>query len=206
MRARLAVYYSGQAIELREVVLKNKPEQMLAVSPKGTVPVMLVDGAVIDESLEIMQWSLERNDPDGWLESVDGSVIENHLIKELDDDFKPLLDKYKYFDRHPEYTQEEHLQQALPFLKRLNNRIKSSSGQYLDGDCMSALDAAVFPFIRQFANSDLKRFTELALHDLQSWLETCVADDLFLSVMKKYPAWTAQESNSILLKQNMQTV
>ena len=199
MRARLALYYAGQTVELREVVLKDKPEQMLAASSKGTVPVLVDHNAVIDESLDIMRWALSRSDPHQWLTSNCGDLNEDALIKEHDQEFKPLLDRYKYFDRHPEKSQEEHLQSAIPFLQDLETRIKrDGDGKFLIRSQMSVQDMAIFPFIRQFANSDIGRFSQLELPYLQRWLQACLAMPLFTNIMAKYDQWDEAANNSVL--------
>ncbi len=195
MRARLAVLYAKQTVELREVVLKNKPPELLAASPKATVPVLVVDDQVIDESLGIMQWALERHDPDQWLFGVDDSVLADELIHRNDNEFKPALDRYKYFDRHPEFEQEHYLQQALPFLQDLERRLIENN--YLTSNNFSALDAAIFPFVRQFAHCDLSRFAQLNLPALQAWLEVCKSSDMFRDIMFKYPAWSSTDNNGV---------
>lgn len=206
MRARIAVYYSQQQVELREVVLKDKPPQLLTASPKGTVPVLVSSEGVIEESIEIMQWALERSDPQQWLSAVDGDLLANALVRQCDLEFKPVLDKYKYFDRYPEQSQAFYFNQALPFLKILDEKIKSnvsigSTQAYLGGDSFGVLDAAIFPFIRQFAFSDKLRFDELTLTHLQAWLELCLNVTLFKNVMKKYPKWSLEEGNSVIFGQ-----
>ncbi|KZY32272.1 hypothetical protein A3730_18670, partial [Alcanivorax sp. HI0044] len=132
MRARLAILFAGLQVELREVTLKNKPAQMLAISPKGTVPVLLLaDGAVIQESRDIMVWALEQQDPQGLL---DATVLDqaNALIEQNDNEFKYWLDRYKYADRHVEMTQTEYRQRGEGFLRVLEALLESRA--YLLGD------------------------------------------------------------------------
>ena len=204
MRARLAIFYSGLQVELREVVLKNKPPSMLDASAKGTVPVLVLEDKVIDESLDIMQWSLMQNDREDWLAGTplnleNQSLADDELIKQHDIEFKPLLDRYKYFDRHPDKTQEEHLMVALPFLEELENRIRlKGDGKFLALDRFSIQDAAIFPFIRQFAHSDLKRFSALNLPLLQQWLNACLESSLFKQIMLKYEPWSELSNNAVL--------
>ena len=200
MRARLAIYYSGVSVELREVVLKSKPPEMLEASSKGTVPVLVLDSHVIDESIDIMQWALSQNDPGRWLEGVDHRLQTHDLVLEHDQDFKPKLDQYKYFDRYPEFSQEDYLQRALPFLVKLDQLIQDHRG-FLAADQFSALDAAIFPFIRQFAQCDRPRFAKLDLVDLHVWLDRCLSGDLFVRIMPKYPAWSAQDNNAVVFGQ-----
>jgi len=128
-------------------------------------------------------------------------VLEHDLIREHDEEFKPKLDRYKYADRYPEHSQEAYLQQALWFLEDLEQRLLINAGN-LAGQSFSALDAAIFPFIRQFAHCDLNRFGELKLPNLQAWLQACLAMPLFASVMPKYTPWSSELQNSIAFGQH----
>lgn len=193
IRARLALVYSGISVEIREIHLKHKPSQMLAISAKGTVPVLqLPDGTVIDESLDIMQWALAQNDPDHWLDM--GENLEK-LIQWNDGDFKTYLDRYKYADRYPEYSQAYYRNQAEQFLVELENRLKLTP--YLAGDHVSLLDAAIFPFIRQFAAVDNEWFAASAYRQINNWLDGLLQSGLFNAVMTKYRVWDG--SNKTLL-------
>lgn len=143
MRARLAIRHAMIKVELREIELRSKPTQMLAASPKGTVPVLvLADGAVIDESLDIMRWALQQNDPGEWLQVNDFEA----LIQTNDSSFKYNLDRYKYADRYPEYPAGFYRQQGELFLAELERRLMRT--QYLCGSYFSIADAAIAPFIR----------------------------------------------------------
>jgi len=189
MRARMAIAASRQTCALREVVLRNKPPEMIAVSPKGTVPVLVLpDQRVIDESLEIMQWVLSRDDPEGWLAPLKYDRDDSEaLIAENDGPFKEALDRYKYPTRY-ENTDPLHCRtQGLAFLKKLNTRLLESA--YLCGDVFTIADAAIAPFIRQFANNDREWFNVLDLPGVQNWLQTILESERFLGVMEKYPAW-----------------
>ena len=154
IRARLALNVSDIAIELREVVLRNKPESLLTASPKGSVPVLILpDGFVIDESWDIMLWALHQSDPEGWLgENAAYVNIAKPLIIKNDSTFKYYLDRYKYPDRYPEHSQIYYRTQAEIFLQELEFRLNAST--YLFGDTMSIADAGILPFIRQFASVD----------------------------------------------------
>jgi len=189
MRARLALHASGVAIELREVALRSKPENMLAVSPKGTVPVLVLpDGRVIDESWEIMLWALHQHDPDGWLGNDDACVdAATALIIENDTTFKNNLDRYKYPDRYPEHTQTHYRTQAEIFLQGLENRLRAAP--CLLGDTLSIADAGVFPFVRQFAGVDKDWFAQAPYASLHRWLKNFLISERFAAVMKKYPPW-----------------
>ena len=195
MRARLGVLFAGLQVELREVTLKNKPAQMLAISPKGTVPVLrLADGAVIDESRDIMVWALEQQDPQGLL---DATVLDqaNALIEQNDNAFKYWLDRYKYADRHVEMTQAEYRQRGEGFLQVLESLLESRA--YLLGDDPTIADIGVMPFVRQFAHVDRDVFSQLPYPNLQRWLQGWLAHPLFLQTMIKLPVW--QEGDEVVV-------
>ncbi|HEY9277438.1 MAG TPA: glutathione S-transferase [Methylotenera sp.] len=187
MRARMALSYSGIPVEVREISLKDKPANMLQVSPKGTVPVLvLTNGQVIDQSLEIMQWALQQHDADGWL-----SVDPQHaalLIAENDDSFKQNLDRYKYAIRFPEHAAADYRQQGELFLAKLELHLQQNS--FLLSNNISLADIAVFPFIRQFAAVDTNWFESSDYIKLKSWLQRMVESELFQGVMVKYPTYT----------------
>ena len=189
MRARLALYASGVAVELREVALRDKPASMLAASPKGSVPVLVLpDGQVIDESWDIMQWALHRHDPDGWLGKRDSCAdVAARLISENDTTFKYHLDRYKYPDRYPEYPQSHYRSEAEVFLLKLENRLGAS--RFLLGDALSVADVAIFPFIRQFAEVDKDWFALAPYSKLQRWLKDFIDSGRFIAVMEKYSIW-----------------
>ena len=198
IRARLALHASGVAIELREVDLRNKPESMLAVSPKGSVPVLVLpDGHVIDESWEIMLWALHRRDPDGWLGKNDVYVAAaSPLVIENDTTFKRNLDRYKYPDRYPEHAQIHYRTQAEIFLGHLEYRLRAKP--WLLGDTLSITDVAVFPFVRQFADVDKNWFAQSPYESLHHWLQNLLDSERFGAVMKKYPPWQAGDMPIIL--------
>jgi glutathione S-transferase len=182
IRARLAVAYAGIAVEIREIQLKNKPGQMLALSPKGTVPILqLPDGKVIDESLDIMHWALAQHDPDNWLDAGEDS---ERLIQWNDGDFKYYLDRYKYADRYPEFPPSYYRSQCEKFLAELESKL--TQHPYLSGNHCGLLDVTIFPFIRQFAAVDSQWFQTSGYQQVNIWLNDWVTSDLFVSVMTKY--------------------
>ena len=188
MRARLALSYAldVNALELREVILKNKPQALLDISPKATVPVLqLVDGTVIDESLDIMKWALSLNDPDDWLNTDNESEI-SELITQNDGEFKWALDHYKYSDRHEE-SEEYYRALGETFLNKLNERLQNNS--FLIGENISFADLAIFPFIRQFAHVDKNWFFTSEYKALINWTNYWLESDLFKNIMKKNPGW-----------------
>jgi len=181
MRARLALRYSGVCVRIIEVSLKAKPAEMLALSPKGTVPVLSVNGEVIDESLAIMQWALAQHDPDNWRLQGDPSVLA--LIDENDQGFKYHLDRYKYAERYPEYPMEHYRAEGEVFLQKLEGLLADRA--YLLAHHPSLADMALAPFVRQFAHVDRDWFARAPYPRLQRWLEAFLQSPLFIRVMAK---------------------
>lgn len=195
MRARFGILFAEQQVVLREIVLKNKPAQMLAISPKGTVPVLhLSDGRVIEESREIMEWALAQNDPQDLLNA---QVLPqaNALIDQNDNQFKHWLDRYKYADRHIEMTQIEYRQKGEVFLRVLEKLL--TQNLYLLADRVTLADIAIMPFVRQFAHVDRDVFYDLPLPNLQRWLDNWLEHPLFLQIMTKYQPW--QEGDEVVV-------
>lgn len=186
MRARMAIWAANIEVEVREISLREKPAHLLQISPKGTVPVLqLPDGTVLEQSLDIMQWALAQNDPQGWL-NADSEAV-NALITKNDGDFKKALDRYKYPDRYPEYTQAFYRGQGEQFLQRLETAL--AQHDYLLGDKPSMADVAIFPFIRQFAAVDAEWFASSPYLRLRAWLERWLESPLFAEVMQKFPTY-----------------
>ena len=184
MRARLAIWSSGQKVALREILLKDKPAPFLAASPKATVPVVQDGDIVIEQSREVMLWALGRNDPEGWLEMPQ----EGHaLIDTSDGPFKTALDHTKYAVRFPDRDEAEERAKAMVFLTELNDRLTQS--RFLMGSRRSLADMAILPFVRQFANTDRDWFDAQGLGPLTNWLDDFLASDRFRAIMSKYPPW-----------------
>tara|TARA_R110002012_G_scaffold162367_3_gene324613 strand:- start:1755 stop:2447 length:693 start_codon:yes stop_codon:yes gene_type:complete len=201
MRARLALTVSRQDCVLHEVVLRDKPPEMLELSPKGTVPVLhLPDGQVLEQSLDIMRWTLARHDPDGWLSPETGSVAEMEaLIAACDGTFKHHLDRYKYAVRYgPETDPLYHRGAGAVFLKQLNERLRDSA--QLFGNRPSLADFAIFPFVRQFANTGREWFDAQPLAELQSWLSSHLNSDLFHEVMRRKQVSDGDSERTLLNK------
>lgn len=187
MRARMALSYAGIAVEVREISLKDKPAHMLQVSPKATVPVLVLpDGQVIDQSLQIMQWALQQHDADGWLSADPQNAAL--LIAENDGSFKQNLDRYKYEIRFPEHSAADYRQQGELFLAKLELHLQQTS--FLLSNKISLADIAIFPFIRQFAAVDSDWFASADYIKLKSWLQHLVESELFQGAMLKYPTYT----------------
>lgn len=182
MRARLALAISHIRYALREVHLSRKPAAMLDASPKGTVPVLVLDeGTVLDESLLIMRWALDRNDPEGWLERDDPD-----LIAHTDGAFKHDLDRYKYPDRYGSDALA-HRECGLQFLSMIDARL-SACGQ-LCGARRGMADAAIMPFVRQFAAVDSDWFAAQPIAHVQAWLAGHLGSPLFLLTMERVAPW-----------------
>jgi glutathione S-transferase len=195
MRARLALAASGEAYELREVVLRDKPAELLAASPKGTVPVLVLPGGtVIDQSLDVMLWALRRQDPESWLLPPRGSLEDMlALVAGNDGDFKRDLDRYKYPHRYPEESAGDvqafalkHRAQGAAWLARLDGMLDDG---WLFGPRVSLADMALLPFVRQFAHTDAAWFAGQPWPRLQAWLAGFEASPRFQAVMEKHAPW-----------------
>lgn len=185
MRARMALRYSAVELDIVEVSLKAKPAEMLALSSKGTVPVLQVDGRVIDESLEIMDWALARHDPQDWRlrDDADGQGLTAALIEENDQVFKLHLNRYKYPERYPEYPKEYYRSEGEDFLRRLEALL--ATRPFLAAQHQSLADVAVLPFVRQFAHVDRQWFAQAPYPNLQRWLQRLLDSELFVAIMAK---------------------
>lgn len=194
MRARLALAVSGQRCELREVVLKAKPQGLLQASPKGTVPVLVLpSGQVLEQSLDIMLWALGQHDPQSWLHPSQGTQAEMQaLIAECDGPFKQALDRTKYPTRYPECDPAYERAQASRWLGALEARLNEHP--FLFGEHCALADMAIAPFVRQFAGVDPAWWQAQPWLRLQAWLAQWQASSLLASVMEKYPAWVDGEA------------
>lgn len=184
MRARMALLVSRARIEIREIVLRDKPAEMIAASPKATVPVLvLADGRVIDESIDIMRWALGQDDPEDWLAGDDPA-----LVALFDDRFKHHLDRYKYADRHGT-DPGEHRLAGVTLLGALEDRL--ADGGNLCGAARSMADIAIFPFVRQFASVDREWFDVQPVPRVRDWLAGYVSSPLFERAMVRLRPWVA---------------
>ena len=188
MRARMAIAASRVEVELREIVLRDKPQELIEASAKATVPVLVLqDGSVIDESLDIMRWALEQNDPEDWLASDDADLIQQN-----DGPFKAALDRYKYPDRYGLENGMPQRHDAIGILAQLNSRLRNRP--FLSGATCGITDIAICPFIRQFAATDQVWFDAQPLPELHRWLSQLLTSDLFASIMHRYPRWQAGDA------------
>jgi len=187
MRARMAIYTSQQKCEIREVLLKDKPPSMLGYSSKGTVPVLVLQsGNVIDESLDVIDWALDINDPYNWKRSKDSKKTKE-LIEINDGDFKFHLDRYKYSKRYENEDPNFHREKCLTFIKMINKELEKSI--YIYDNEISYIDISLLPFIRQFRIADNEWFDELPYENVKSWLSKFLDSSLLNSIMKKYDLW-----------------
>ncbi len=189
IRTRFAIRSSQIIVEVREIKLQEKPSEFLKLSPKGTVPVLITkSGKVLEESLDIINWALNKNDPDKWL--AKGKLENNEITKLLDDlenKFKPNLDKYKYPSRFSGVDKYLHRDKNLCFLKKLNYYLENNKS--LNCEHLSLLDYAIFPFVRQFRNVDQDWFNKLDFIFLNKWINQIIDSKDFLSIMKKFKKW-----------------
>jgi glutathione S-transferase len=221
MRARLAIFKSKEAVELRDVKLTNKPEAMLIASQKGTVPILVVSQAqVIDESLDVMLWSLGKNDPDNLLLGYckphcsvkqSGNVIESKstidtkqtyncadliaFIDVYDRQFKPCLERYKAAKRYHETNIKECREACEKFIEDLDKRL--SEHDYIFGECESLADIAILPFIRQFAKVERQWYVQSSYFSLKIWLDRYLQSAMFNKIMAQHPIW--EEGSEVIV-------
>lgn len=193
MRARMALLISKQSVRLREVILRDKPQEMLDSSPKATVPVLVMqDEGILEESLDVMLWALAKNDPDSWLTDKAEAIA---LVKRAEEEFKFHLDRYKYPSRYENVDALFHRGEGLKCLQELDGRI-AKNGQ-LSGNRATLADFAIFPFIRQFANHDRDWFDAQDIPALQYWLAGHLASEIFATTMTKYPQWQTGDEEPV---------
>ena len=193
----MAIAYASISYELREVSLKNKPPELIAISPKATTPVLQIGDLVLEESLDIMRWAIAQRDPCGWNELTDSQKdFSQQLINCNDQQFKQALDRYKYANRFPERSPESYRAEAEQFLQILEQHLSGS--QFLISDRQTLADVAIFPFVRQFAYVDYDWFATCEYQHLQQWLAWHEQSELFEIVMAKYPVWTTDQDPVII--------
>ncbi len=190
IRARLAIYSAGIELELREILLRDKAPKFLEVSKSKTVPCLQTNDYILDESLEIMIWALNINDPKNWLRETDKSL---ELIAACDGPFKNALDRTKYPNRYPDESAVENRVLASNFLDFIENQLSPC----LFGENFNLADIAILPFVRQFAHIDFDWFLSQPWPKTAEWLENFKTSEMFNSVMKKYPKW--EENDPVTL-------
>jgi glutathione S-transferase len=200
MRARLALFSAQIEYEHREVLLRDKPSTLLELSPKGTVPVLLTgSGKLIEESIDIMKWALNKNDPENLLDIDDENDFNNFVLK-IDNDFKKNLDSYKYSQKE-DIDKIRSRDNACKFLDELN--IKLLGKNWLRGNDPKIFDYALLPFIRQFANVDLTWFDNQPWPNIHKWLNLFLENGKFLAIMYKYKKWEIQHNPIFVQRFNL---
>ncbi len=185
MRARMAILLSGQCVQLREVLLRDKPAELRNSSAKATVPVLVFDDQhVIDESLTIMQWAAEQNQPANWMPYT---AAMGKWITKNDTQFKADLDRYKYPDRYTNTNPANHYARAMVFLDQLADLLRDQDFLFGSAPCLA--DVAIFPFVRQFAAVDRDQFTKHGPKPVQNWLAHWLNSENFAHVMIKHAPW-----------------
>jgi len=213
MRARLGILMARQKVMLRAVVTKNKPDEMLAYSPKGTIPVLVLpDSRVIDESLDIMLWALQLNDPDDLLHKDKPSDLDAmlDLIRRNDQDFKPQLEIYKKAKRFHLDDELEERQKCQIFMAELEQLLspnmslvdgqskKTGVGQFLVGNKPGLIDYALLPFVRQFSRVNRPWFLQAPYPNLRTWLDGHLQSRVYSKAMAKYPLWLDEHEECLL--------
>ena len=194
MRAHMALKYSGLKVELREVDLKNMPDEALLKSAKATVPILvLADGSIIDESWDIIKWALAQNDPDNWLDEVNDNLLAAEILTETNDfSFKADLDHYKYANRYPEQSEEYYRIACEEFIEELEDML--TENKFLLTNKLTLADISVFPFVRQFSLVNNEWFNQAPYPKVRIWLEALVNSDLFQHIFQKHDVWKAGNS------------
>ena len=204
MRARLGLLMARQQVMLRAVTTKNKPAEMLAVSPKGTIPVLLLpDATVIDESLDIMLWALQQNDPEDLLhkDQPENFPAMLELIRRNDQDFKPQLEIYKKAKRFRLEIEIEERQKCEVFIAELEQRLKGGEGKgHFIGQSSSLVDYALLPFVRQFSRVNRAWFINAPYPNLRLWLDRHQQSRVYSKAMAKYPLWLDKHEECVLVE------
>ena len=190
----MALSYSDISVEIREVLLREKPSQLFEVSPKGTVPVLILpNGIVIEESIDIMKWAIEESkDLNLYKLEIE---LQHKLIVQNDTIFKSWLDRYKYNERYDDYSISECQHKCDEIL--INYEKLLIENKYLVDNSISLCDMAIFPFIRQFCNINKNYFLS-TYPNLNKWLISIIKSDIFNSVMTKYPQWKGKDNIKII--------
>lgn len=190
MRSRLGILHAQQSVILRDIEMNNKPEEMLSISPKGTVPVLLLsDGSVIDESLDVMVWALTQSDPNNLLYSQDETKLTQMLdvINQNDNEFVEALQKYRAASRYHDTNEVECRERCCEWLMTIEQAL--SQHAYIMGETPSLVDYAILPFIRQFSRVDKKWYAQAPLPYLRAWLVSHYNDPTFSKAMFTHPKW-----------------
>jgi glutathione S-transferase len=183
MRARMALLSCGIDFDIFEISLKDKPKQMIEISPKGTVPVFVYKDLVLDESIDIMNWAAEQKNNISIKINPNDLAIIKSLIKSNDGEFKNKLDLYKYTSNKEASLKIRYRKECEVYIRNIDERLETQ--EYLLSNKIGYLDIAIFPFIRQFFNVDLKWFEQAYYNNLKNWVDKISNSDLFIQIMKK---------------------
>ena len=198
MRGRMGIALSQQKVLLREIVTKDKPSELLASSPKGTVPVLVLpQGTIIEQSIEVMIWALEQNDPQDLLRSSEPELNQEilELIARNDNEFIGHLEKYRASVRYRNVDTEQRRQACEGFISELESKL--AQHEYLFGDTPSLADFAVMPFVSQFVRVEKKWFVQSEYQNVGRWLRAHLDSKLYTQVMKQYPLWNETKQDCL---------
>ena len=194
MRVRMVLLHSEIQCEIREIKLSNKPKEMLAISPKGTVPVLILEnGDILDESLDVMLWAIEQGNLRNLFNSGKKEILD--LIKINDEEFKDAIDRYKYSSLYPEKPMIEYRKMGEPFLEKIESYLEKN--KFIFGKNISLADLAIFPFIRQFCRVDIDWFNSSLFKKIKEWTLFFEGSENFIDIMRKIEPWTAGDKPTL---------
>ena len=197
MRARMVLLHSKIQCEIREIKLSNKPKEMLAISPKGTVPVLILEnGDILDESLDVMLWAIEQGNLRNLFNSGKKEILD--LIKINDGEFKDAIDRYKYSSLYPEKPMIEYRKMCEPFLEKIESYLEKN--KFIFGKNISLADLAIFPFIRQFCRVDIDWFNSSLFKKIKEWTLFFEGSENFIDIMRKIKPWTTGDKPTLFLE------
>ena len=197
MRARMVLLHSKIQCEIREIKLSNKPKEMLAISPKGTVPVLILEnGDILDESLDVMLWAIEQGNLRNLFNPGKKEILD--LIKINDGEFKDAIDRYKYSSLYPEKPMIEYRKMGEPFLEKIESYLEKN--KFIFGKNISLADLAIFPFIRQFCRVDIDWFNSSLFKKIKEWTLFFEGSEDFIDIMRKIKPWTTGDKPTLFLE------
>ena len=197
MRARMVLLHSKIQCEIREIKLSNKPKEMLAISPKGTVPVLILEnGDILDESLDVMLWAIEQGNLRNLFNSGKKEILD--LIKINDGEFKDAIDRYKYSSLYPEKPMIEYRKMGELFLEKIESYLERN--KFIFGKNISLADLAIFPFIRQFCRVDIDWFNSSLFKKIKEWTLFFEGSENFIDIMRKIKPWTTGDKPTLFLE------
>ena len=197
MRARMVLLHSKIQCEIREIKLSNKPKEMLTISPKGTVPVLILEnGDILDESLDVMLWAIEQGNLRNLFNSGKKEILD--LIKINDGEFKDAIDRYKYSSLYPEKPMIEYRKMGELFLEKIESYLEKN--KFIFGKNISLADLAIFPFIRQFCRVDIDWFNSSLFKKIKEWTLFFEGSEDFIDIMRKIKPWTTGDKPTLFLE------